>query len=125
MKILAEWSFFTELAIQTVCLVLLQFAAELFKELEDRLQIVNDDIHVLRKWKRQHDLVCTFVEQINEVFGLILLVIFSHIFTDMAYYAHEFMIATKCPSALLFVFGYSISLILDRSLLYFSQVFSA
>lgn len=117
-KILTEWSFFTELAVQAIFIALLIIATHLFKELDDRLEKLNGDAHAWIKWKRHYDLVRTFVDQINAVFGLILLATFSHVFMDMTYYSQELMLSLRYPS------DYSISLILDRSLLYFGQVFS-
>lgn len=114
---LTEWTFFTELAVQTVFIALLPIATQLFEELDDRLEKLNGNAHIWNIWKRHYDLVRRFVDLINAVFGHILVYILAHIITDMIFFAIHFMGTAKSPHSLT---GF---LNLNHNLLYFSQIF--
>lgn len=93
-KVLTEWSCLTELAVQSVFCTMLSTASLLFKELDERLKEmagIPETISALQlnKWK---DLWRRLVEQINNLFRPILLVISAHIIVEMTIYSFKFIV---------------------------------
>lgn len=88
-----------ELIIPLVFLVMVSIATLLFEELGDRIEgLARSSSHLslsLNQWKRHYHLVCLYVESINKMFGLILLITVGHIAINMTIHGYPLMYAFK------------------------------
>lgn len=92
---LHNWARVIELAIQSVFFVLVMAASLLFEELGERFPNSSKTSEDLDKWKKNYDLVCCFLEEIDSIFGLILLIQIGYITIEMINDSYFFMVAFK------------------------------
>lgn len=98
--IFMNWFRLTDLVISTLFFALIAVISVLYKELSDRFEdfpnIETEGFSIkLDEWKGHYDTVCQIADNVNHIFGLVLLVQFGQIVVEMTIRSAAIMMRIK------------------------------
>ena len=110
----ALWARIAEIGVVNVFCTMTLVAALLFEDLNNRAEEMSQDYNTaqysanLEDWRRHYNLVCRFVEKINDCFGLILLIEVALVFSVPIFEFHKMFLTNWRKPRYYFEFGHSV-----------------